>query len=150
MSVGKPLANYATWRHVGDHVYLSGVIAVDPAAGAVVTRYAELPPEALPQLQALGFATGQMSVDTFEAPIVAQSWSVLARIRELAGEAGVPLTDVVRLVQYFRDLRDYPHYNRIRALFFPQPVVSTVVEVSRMLPNDQVLVEVEATFWKPR
>jgi hypothetical protein len=29
-------------------------------------------------------------------------------------------------------------------------VVSTVVEVSRMLPNDQVLVEVEATFWKPR
>jgi 2-iminobutanoate/2-iminopropanoate deaminase len=149
MSVGKPLANYATWRHVGDQVYMSGVIAVDPAAGSVVTRYADLPPAALPELQALGFVTGQMSVDTFEAPIVAQSWWVLARIQELAGEAGVPMKDVVRLVQYFRDLRDYPHYNRIRSLFFKEPVVSTVVEVSRLLPDDSVLVEVEATFWKP-
>jgi hypothetical protein len=30
-------------------------------------------------------------------------------------------------------------------LFYPQGVVSTVVEVSRMLPSDAVLVEVEAT-----
>lgn len=149
MSIGKPLANYATWRHVGDHVYLSGVIAVDPVAGSVVTRYSDLPEAALPELRALGFATGQMSVDVFEAPIVAQSWWVLARIRELAAEAGVPMKNAVRLVQYFRDLRDYPHYNRIRSLFFEEPVVSTVVEVSRMLPTDAVRVEVEATFWKP-
>ena len=90
-----------------------------------------------------------MSVDSFEAPIVAQSWWVLSRIQELAAEAGVPMKNAVRLVQYFRDLRDYPHYNRVRSLFFEEPVVSTVVEVSRMLPNDQVLVEVEATFYKP-
>jgi hypothetical protein len=37
----------------------------------------------------------------------------------------------------------------VRGLFFEAPVVSTVVEVSRMLPDDRVLVEVEATFWKP-
>lgn len=149
MSVGKPLANYATWRQLGDQVYLSGVIAVDPSAGAVVNRYEDLPPEALPALRALGFVTGQMSVDTFEAPIVAQSWWVLARIRELAVEAGVRMEHAARLVQYFRDLRHYPHYNRVRGLFFEAPVVSTVVEVSRMLPDDRVLVEVEATFWKP-
>ena len=149
MTVGKPLANYAAWRLVGGHLYLSGVIAVDPSAGSVVTRYSDLPQAALPALQSLGFVTGQMSVDSFEAPIVAQSWWVLSRIRELAAEAGVPMKNAVRLVQYFRDLRDYPHYNRIRSLFFEEPVVSTVVEVSRMLPNDQVLVEVEATFYKP-
>ncbi|MCX7226301.1 MAG: RidA family protein [Burkholderiales bacterium] len=149
MTVGKPLANYAAWRLVGGHVYLSGVIAVDPSAGSVVTRYSDLPQAALPALQSLGFVTGQMSVDSFEAPIVAQSWWVLSRIQELAAEAGVPMKNAVRLVQYFRDLRDYPHYNRVRSLFFEEPVVSTVVEVSRMLPNDQVLVEVEATFYKP-
>jgi 2-iminobutanoate/2-iminopropanoate deaminase len=149
MTVGKPLANYAAWRLVGGHLYLSGVIAVDPSAGSVVTRYSDLPQAALPALQSLGFVTGQMSVDSFEAPIVAQSWWVLSRIRELAAEAGVPMKNAVRLVQYFRDLRDYPHYNRVRSLFFEEPVVSTVVEVSRMLPNDQVLVEVEATFYKP-
>jgi 2-iminobutanoate/2-iminopropanoate deaminase len=54
---------------------------------------------------------------------------------------------VVRLVQYFRDLRQYPAYNRVRGLFFPEPVVSTVVEISRVLPSDQVLVEVEATLY---
>ena len=149
MTVGKPLANYAAWRLVGGHVYLSGVIAVDPSAGSFVTRYSDLPQAALPALQSLGFVTGQMSVDSFEAPIVAQSWWVLSRIQELAAEAGVPMKNAVRLVQYFRDLRDYPHYNRVRSLFFEEPVVSTVVEVSRMLPNDQVLVEVEATFYKP-
>ena len=149
MTVGKPLANYAAWRLVGGHVYLSGVIAVDPSAGSVVTRYSDLPQAALPALQSLGFVTGQMSVDSFEAPIVAQSWWVLSRIQELAAEAGVPMKNAVRLVQYFRDLRDYPHYNRVRSLFFEEPVVSTVVEVSRMLPNDQVLVDVEATFYKP-
>lgn len=149
MTVGKPLANYAAWRLLGGHVYLSGVIAVDPSAGSVVTRYSDLPQAALPALQSLGFVTGQMSVDSFEAPIVAQSWWVLSRIQELAAEAGVPMKNAVRLVQYFRDLRDYPHYNRVRSLFFEEPVVSTVVEVSRMLPNDQVLVEVEATFYKP-
>ena len=149
MTVGKPLANYAAWRLLGGHVYLSGVIAVDPSAGSVVTRYSDLPQAALPALQSLGFVTGQMSVDSFEAPIVAQSWWVLSRIQELAAEAGVPMKNAVRLVQYFRDLRDYPHYNRVRSLFFKEPVVSTVVEVSRMLPNDQVLVEVEATFYKP-
>jgi enamine deaminase RidA (YjgF/YER057c/UK114 family) len=149
MTVGKPLANYAAWRLVGGHVYLSGVIAVDPSAGSVVTRYSDLPQAALPALQSLGFVTGQMSVDSFEAPIVAQSWWVLSRIQELAAEAGVPMKNAVRLVQYFRDLRDYPHYNRVRSLFFEEPVVSTVVEVSRMLPNDQVLLEVEATFYKP-
>jgi hypothetical protein len=29
-------------------------------------------------------------------------------------------------------------------------VVSTVVEVSRMLPNDEVLIEVEATAYLPK
>jgi len=48
MTVGKPLANYAAWRLVGGHVYLSGVIAVDPSAGSVVTRYSDLPQAALP------------------------------------------------------------------------------------------------------
>ena len=146
---GQPLANYAAWRRAGPQVFMSGVIAVDPAAGRVVQRYDELPPEARAELRTLGFDTGQLSVDVFEAPIVAQSWFVLSRIRALAQEAGAEMSDVVRLVQYFRDLRHYPAYNRVRGLFFAQPVVSTVVEVSRMLPSDEVLVEVEATLVLP-
>jgi 2-iminobutanoate/2-iminopropanoate deaminase len=146
MTVGKPLANYAAARRAGDWVFLSGVIAVDPSR-AVVTRFDQLPEAARTELRGLGYDTGQMSVDVFEAPIVAQSWFVLDRIRDVAAEHGAGLDSVVRLVQYFRDVRQYPAYNRVRGLFFPQPVVSTVVEVSRMLPSDEVLVEVEATLY---
>ena len=145
MSIGKPLANYAAARRLGDVLYLSGVIAVDPAARKVVTTYEQLPDAARAELASLGYVTGQMSVDVFEAPIVAQSWFVLNRIREVIAEHGGDMRNTARLVQYFRDLRHYPAYNRVRGLFFADPVVSTVVEVSRMLPSDEVLVEIEAT-----
>ena len=143
--IGTPLANYLAARRVGDMLYLSGVIAVDPGARSVVTSYEDLPVAASAALKSLGYITGQMSVDVIEAPVVAQSWFVLNRIRELVESEGGQMRDVFKLVQYFRDLQHYPAYNRVRALFLPQPVVSTVVEVSRMLPTDAVLVEVEAT-----
>jgi 2-iminobutanoate/2-iminopropanoate deaminase len=151
MTMGKPMANYAAARRAGDFVFLSGVVAVDPAKKAVVQSYDELPAAAVDALRKLGYATGQMTVDLYEAPAVAQSWFVLERIRELAAEHGGTMEDVVKLVQYFRDLRHYPFYNRVRGLFYPgEPPVSTVVEISRVMPNDGALIEVEATIYLPQ
>ena len=148
-AIGAPLANYLSAKRVGNMLYLSGVIAVDPTARKVVTAYDDLPAAAQAQLQTLGYNTGQMSVDIFEAPAVAQSWFVLNRIKDIVEAEGGQMKDVFKLVQYFSDLRHYPAYNRVRDLFCPEPVVSTVVEVSRMLPNDEVLIEVEATAHLP-
>jgi 2-iminobutanoate/2-iminopropanoate deaminase len=151
MSTGTPMAHYAAARRVGDFVFLSGVVAVNPTTRQTVSRYEELPAEALPPLRGLGYITGQMSVDVFEAPIVAQSWFVLDRIRAIAEEHGGKMDDVVKLVQYFRHLPHYAQYNRVRGLFYPgQPPVSTVLEVSRFLPSDDALIEVEATMYLPR
>jgi 2-iminobutanoate/2-iminopropanoate deaminase len=151
MSTGTPMAHYAAARRVGDFVFMSGVVAVNPATRQAVTRYEDLPAEALASLRPLGYVTGQMSVDVFEAPIVAQSWFVLERIRQIAEEHGGQMSDVVKLVQYFRQLPHYAAYNRVRGLFYPgEPPVSTVVEVSRFLPGDEVLIEVEATMVLPR
>ena len=143
-SVGQPLANYLASKRVGDTLYLSGVIAVDPGTRSVISSYEDLPAHAVAALRRLRYATGQMSVDIFEAPSVCQSWFVLNRIQDIVQAEGGHMRDVFKLVQYFRDLRHYPAYNRVRGLFCPEPVVSTVVEVSRMLPNDAVLIEVEA------
>ena len=45
---------------------------------------------------------------------------------------------------------DFPRYNAVRKLFFPDvPPVSTVVEVSAMMPSDEILIEVEATAYAP-
>ena len=148
MSMGQPMANYAAARRVGDFVFVSGVVAVDPARKAIVQSYDELPEQARAELRTLGYDTGQMTVDIYEAPIVAQSWFVLERIRQLAREHGASMEQAVKLVQYFRDLRHYPFYNRVRGVFYPtQPPASTVVEVARFMPGDAALIEVEATIY---
>jgi enamine deaminase RidA (YjgF/YER057c/UK114 family) len=151
VSTGKPMANYAAARRAGDFLFLSGVVAVDPARKAVLQSYDELPPEAMEPIKSLGYFTGQMTVDIYEAPAVVQSWVVLDRIRQIAREHGGEMQDVIKLVQYFRDLRHYPFYNRVRGLFYTgEPPASTVIEVSRFMPGDGALIEVEATIYLPK
>lgn len=100
-----PLARYAPYRRAGDFIFLSGIIAVDPAQGKIVRGYDDIPPEA----QRLIGRTGEFSIDVREGPIRAQSWYVLDRIRATLEAAGGGMEDVVRLVQYFRNLDDYPN-----------------------------------------
>ena len=142
-----PLAKYSAWRRAGDFVFLSGVIAVDPARSLIVKGYADIPPEAR---RLLG-ETGEFSTDIKEGPILAQSWFVLDRIRATVQAAGGQMGDVFKLVQYFKNLDHFPHYSRVRKLFFTsgEPPASTVVEVSGMLPTADILVEVEATAYLP-
>lgn len=145
-ATGQPLARYAAAKRIGDFVYFSGVIAVDPATRQVVERFDQLPAAVSTQLG----ETGELSVDVFQAPVLVQSWVVLDRIRQLAEQHGGSMDDVFKLVQYFTDLRDYPLYAKVRRLFYPgEPPVSTVVEVSGMLPSRQVRIEVEGTAFIP-
>lgn len=145
--IARPLARYAAYHRRGDFVFLSGIIPVDPAAGRIVTGYADLPDAAR---RLLG-ETGEFSTDIKEGPILAQSWYVLDRIRATIEAAGGQMTDVFKLVQYFRRLDHFPYYSRVRKLFFnAEPPVSTVVEVSGLMPTQDVLIEVEATAYLPR
>ncbi len=142
----QPLARYAAWRRAGDLVYLSGVIAVNPAAGQIIRSFNDIPVEAT---ELIG-RTGEFSSDTKDGPILAQSWYVLDSIRQTIESAGGQMSDVFKLVQYFKNLDHFPRYSRVRKLFFPgEPPASTVVEVSAMLPTADILIEVEATAWLP-
>jgi len=144
--IAKPLARYAAYKRRGDFIFMSGVIAVDPDRRIVVQGYEDLPDHARAELG----ETGEFSVDAKEGPIKAQSWYVLDRIRSMIEAEGGQMSDVFKLVQYFKDLRDFPDYNRVRSLFYPDEApVSTVVEVSAMMPSDDILIEVEATAWLP-
>jgi enamine deaminase RidA (YjgF/YER057c/UK114 family) len=139
--IAKPLANYAPYRRAGNLVYFAGIVAADPELGRVITSYADLPPDVA---RSLG-ATGEMSVDSKEAPIAAQSWYVLDKLSQTVAEAGGSLRDVVKLTQYFTDLRDFPIYNRVRRSFFGDtPPASTVVRVVELLPTPESRLEVEA------
>lgn len=142
----KPLARYSAWTRRGDFIFLSGVIAVDPQAGRIIAGFHDLPKGIGPMIG----QTGEFSVDAKDGPILAQSWYVLDRIRATIEEAGGTMSDVFKLVQYFRNLNDFPRYNMVRRMFFPDtPPVSTVVEVSAMMPSDEIVIEVEATAYLP-
>jgi enamine deaminase RidA (YjgF/YER057c/UK114 family) len=139
--IAKPLAAYAPYRRAGDLVYFAGIIAADPDQGRVLSHYSDLQPDVA---KSLG-ATGEMSVDSKDGPITVQSWYVLDKLRSTVADAGGTLADVVKLTQYFRDLRDFPIYNRIRTSFFGTTLpASTVVQISELLPTPETRIEVEA------
>ena len=138
--VALPLARYAPFRRAGDLVLFAGIVAADPTRGIVIKGYADLPPD----MRKRAGETGEMSVDTKDGPIAAQSWYILEQLRRTVATAGGTLSDVVKLTQYFRDLRDFPAYNRIRSQFFAEPPASTVVRVLELLPTPDSLLEVDA------
>ena len=97
---GAPLARYAAWRRAGDFIFLSGIIPVNPLNGTIVNGFQDVP-ESVREL--LG-ATGEFSTDAKQGPILAQSWYVLESIRRTVESAGGQMSDVIKLVQYFRNL----------------------------------------------
>lgn len=142
--IARPLARYSAFRRAGDFVFLSGIIPVDPAQGRIVRGFDDIPAE---ERAGLGM-TGEFSTDYKQGPILAQSWTVLDRVRLTIEAAGGSMADVVRLVQYFRNLDHFPLYSKVRGMFFPgEPPTSTVVEVSGLMPAPEVLIEVEATVY---
>ena len=144
--MSKPLARYSPWLRRGDFIFLSGVIAVEPASGQIIKGFEDLPDGIGPTIG----RTGEFSVDMKDGPILAQSWYIFNSIQATMVEAGGSIDDVFKLVQYFRNLSDFPRYNNVRRMFFPNiPPVSTVVEVSAMMPSDEIIIEVEATAYLP-
>ena len=139
-----PLARYSAYRQVGDFIFLSGIIAVNPKEGLIIQGFADIPQEAA---RLIG-QTGEFSSDMKIGPILAQSWFVLEQIQKTVEDAGAQMSDVVKLVQYFKNLDHFPLYSRVRNLFFTGVMpTSTVVEVSGMLPSPEILIEVEATVY---
>lgn len=144
---GAPLARYAASKRMGDFIFMSGVIAVDPAQQKIIRGFADIPTEAADQIG----RTGEFSVDIKQEAILAQSWYVLDAIRQHIEREGGQMQHVFKLVQYFKNLDHFPLYSRVRNQFFPdEPPISTIVEVSAMLPSEDIVIEVEATAYLPK
>lgn len=144
---GAPLARYAASKRVGDFIFMSGVIAVDPAAKKIICGFNDIPADAADDIG----RTGEFSVDIKQEAILAQSWYVLDSIRQHIEREGGEMKHVFKLVQYFKNLDHFPLYSRVRNQFFPdEPPISTIVEVSAMLPSEAIVIEVEATAYLPK
>ncbi|AXC10796.1 Endoribonuclease L-PSP [Acidisarcina polymorpha] len=107
---------YSQGVRVGDFLYTSGQVALDPATGQMVS-----------------------------GGIEAQTTRVLENLRAVLGAAGASLTQVVKTTVFLKDMNDFAAMNAIYGQYFaPEGAVAparSTVEVAR-LPKD-ALVEIE-------
>ncbi len=86
------IGTYSQAIRVGDTVYVSGQIPLDPASGELVSA------EIRPQIQ-----------------------QVFANLKAVAEAAGTDLARAVKVTVYLTDLGNFPLVNEIMAEFFPEP-----------------------------
>ena len=105
---------------VGDTLYVSGQIAVDPSGRLVG-----------------------------EGDCEAQTRQVMDNIRAVVEAAGGTMDNVVKTTGFLTDAADYPTYNKVRMETFPEkpPASSTVIIAALVRP--ELLVEVEAVVYLP-
>lgn len=109
-----PIGPYSQAIEVGNLVFCSGQIPLDPVSGAIVG----------------------------EGNVEAQTKQVMKNIEAVLTQAGVKFDNVVKTTIFLKSMGDFPKVNPIYGEYFkaPFPARSTV-EVAR-LPKD-VLVEIE-------
>lgn len=107
------LGPYSQGIRVGDTLYISGQLPIDPKTGQIVA-----------------------------GGIGAQTERVLLNIREILEEGEASLGDIVKITIFLKDLGNFAEVNRVYEMFFPNteynptvPPARSTVEVSR-LPRD--------------
>jgi reactive intermediate/imine deaminase len=110
---------YSQAVRVGNTVYLSGQIPLDPATGQLV-----------------------------EGGIEAQTDRAFRNLRAVAEAAGGSLTDVVKLTLFLTDLGHFPKVNEIMQAHFSQPYPARSTIGISSLPRG-ALFEVEAVMVLP-
>jgi 2-iminobutanoate/2-iminopropanoate deaminase len=112
-SAAPAIGPYSPGLRVGNLLFLSGQIPLDPATGALV-----------------------------QGDIGMQARRVLDNIAELLRAAGADLSKVVKSTVFLTDLADFTAMNEVYATYFAEPYPArSTVEVSR-LPRD-VRIEIE-------
>lgn len=110
----KAIGPYSQAIRVGDMIFASGQIPLDPETGSVVA-----------------------------GDIGLQTERVLNNISGVLEAAGASMEDVVKTTVYLKDMADFPKFNESYARFFAgNPPARATVEVSR-LPKD-VRIEIDA------
>ena len=95
------------------------------------------------------FAAGQLGTDSsgrlVDTTLAGQTRQALENLKILLTEGGATLDHVVKLNIYLTDMSQYQAVWQIRSEYFVNNhPASTMVEVSRLGFNDDVLVEIEA------
>ncbi len=104
---------YSQAIRVGNLVYTSGQIPIDPATGAFV-----------------------------EGGIKEQTRQSLTNVRAILSEAGLAMSDVVKTTVFMADMNDFAEMNGVYAEFFAEPYPARSAVAVKTLPKG-AMVEIE-------
>ncbi|MCS7110383.1 MAG: Rid family detoxifying hydrolase [Candidatus Caldarchaeum sp.] len=114
----KPIGPYSQAIKAGDLLFVSGMIALNPATGKID-----------------------------DTDIKSQTRRVLENAKAIIESAGYSLKDVVKATVYLAKPEDFAAMNEIYREYFPEsPPARTTVAVH--FPVKEILVEIEFTAWK--
>lgn len=134
----------ATFSHVigaGYFLFLAGQIPIDTSkpGAPLIRNYDDVPEEGR------FLRVGRSHEDTRNGPIAAQTWFTYDLIRQHLEAAGSSLGQILNLIVYLQDIRDFPVFHRVHEHFFgANPPALTVIEV-REVGHKGTLIEIEAT-----
>ncbi|USG99848.1 RidA family protein [Thermococcus argininiproducens] len=110
----KPIGPYSQAIKIGNFLFISGQIPVDPESGKLV-----------------------------EGGIRAQTHQVLKNIKAIVEAAGGTLNNVVKVTVYLDDMDDFAEMNEVYSQYFSESKPArAAIEVSRLPKN--VKIEIEA------
>ena len=110
---------YSQAIRVGNLVYTSGQIPIDPATGVFV-----------------------------EGGIKEQTRQSLTNVRAILEEAGLAMSDVVKTTVFMADMNDFAEMNGVYAEFFAEPYPARSAVAVKTLPKG-ALVEIEVVAEAP-
>ena len=109
---------YSQAIQVGNLVYTSGQIPIDPSTGAFV-----------------------------EGGIKEQTRQSLQNVKSILEEAGLTMCDVLKTTVFMSDMNDFAEMNAVYAEFFTEPYPARSAVAVKTLPNG-ALVEIEVVAGK--
>ena len=110
----KAIGPYSQAVDLGDLVFLSGQIPLDPASGQFVGA----------------------------GDVVAQTERVLQNMQGVLQAAGMTLSNVVRTTVFMIDLAEFPRMNEVYAKYFPQdPPARSTVQVAALPRGSRVEID---------
>lgn len=103
----KAIGPYSQAVRVGQFLFISGQIPIDPATGNLIA-----------------------------GDIAAMTHRVFANIREILAAAGTSLDQVVRTTVFLADMNDFAAMNEVYATYFGQPAPARSTVQAARLPKD--------------
>lgn len=134
-------AHFSHVIQAGPYRFLAGQIPVDTSKpGAPLIRNYDDIPEAGRFLK-----VGRSHEDARNGPIASQTWFTYDLIRQHLEASGSAMDQILNVVVYLQDMRDFATFHRVHERFFPShPPALTVIEVGEV-GHKGTLIEIEPT-----